>query len=56
MHSYRGLDKGDGADAADLHLFVGVVLVLAYQADVAIVLRLLDILHGDVLLAIHIYR
>ena len=56
MHTYRGLDKGDGADAANLYLLVGVVLVLAYKADVALMLRLLHILNGDILLAVDIYR
>ena len=56
MHSHRSLDKGDGADAAYLYLLIGVVLVLAYKAYIALVLRLLNILHCDILLAINIYR
>ena len=56
MHAHRGLDEGDGADAANLNLLVGMVLILAHKADITLLLRLLDILYGDVLLAIHIYR
>ena len=55
MHSYRSLDKGDSSDAANLHLLIGMMLILTYQTHKTLMLRLLNILYGDILLAVDIY-
>ena len=56
MHAYRSLDKGNSTYATYLNLLVGMVLVLAHKLHIALMLRLLNILDGDLLLTIHIYR
>ena len=56
MHTHRRLDKRYGTDAANLYILIGVVLILAHKAHTALYIRLLNILNGDILLAIHIDR
>ena len=56
VHAYRGFDEGNGAYAADLYLLIGVVLVLAYKANVTLVFWFLNILHCYVLLSVDIDR
>ena len=56
VHADARLDQRNGADAVDAHLLVGVVGVLAHQLDISLALRLLDVLDGDVLLAVDVNR
>ena len=56
IHSDTCFDQSQGADSLDGDLLVGVVGILAHQLDVAFAIRLLDILHRDVLLTLQIER
>ena len=54
VHTHRGLNESYGSDTVNLNLLVGVVLVLAHELYEARVLGLLNILNGDILLAVDV--
>ena len=54
IHPDAGLDQCDGPDAADFHLFVGMMGILAHEFHIPGAVGFLDVFDGDVLLAVDV--